>query len=126
MKQLIIGLTVGLGLGLSVNALIVVAQGATTHDMGDMQMSGVMTPASMAFAQAEADMMASMAITYTGDADVDFITGMIPHHQGAVAMARIVLEYGTDPEVKSLAEGIIAAQESEIAWMTEWLAARPM
>ena len=122
MKQLILGLA----LGLSVSGLIVAAQETTTHDMNGMEMSGVMTPASMAFAQAEADMMASMAITYTGDADVDFITGMIPHHQGAVEMAKIVLQYGSDPEVKALAEGIIAAQESEIAWMTGWLAALPM
>ena len=117
-------LVIDLALGRS--ALIVRAQETPRQDMNGMATSGVMTPASMAFARAEADMMTSMAITYTGDADVDFITGMIPHNQGAVAMARIVLECGSDPEVKALAEGIIAAQESEIAWMTEWLAAHPM
>jgi uncharacterized protein (DUF305 family) len=67
-----------------------------------------------------------MAIEFTGKADVDFVRGMIPHHQGAVDMARIVLEFGTDPELRPFAEAIIAAQEAEIAFMNAWLAKNGM
>ena len=84
-------------------------------------MTGDESPATLAFMAANAKMHADMTIPFTGNADVDFIAGMIPHHQGAVEMAQIVLDHGTDPEVRKLAEGIIAAQESEIAWMTDWL-----
>ena len=58
-----------------------------------------------------------------GNADVDFIKGMIPHHQGAIDMAKVVLEKGKDPEIKKLAEGIVKAQESEIKLMNDWLKA---
>jgi uncharacterized protein (DUF305 family) len=81
-----------------------------------------MTAATEAFIAANDRMHAGMAITYTGNADVDFVRGMIAHHQGAVDAARIVLDHGSDPAVRSFAEGVIAAQEAEIAWMQAWLA----
>lgn len=70
---------------------------------------------------ANARMHQDMNIPYTGDADVDFARGMVPHHQGAIDMARIVLRHGTDPQMKKLAEEIIAAQEKEIAFIQDWL-----
>ena len=55
------------------------------------------------------------------DIDVAFVCSMIPHHRGAIDMAKAELANGDDPWAKKLAEGIIAAQEKEIADMTKWL-----
>jgi len=62
-----------------------------------------------------------MAMVPSGDADVDFVRGMIPHHQGAIDMAKTVLAHGKDPSIRALAEGIVKAQESEIQMMNKWL-----
>jgi uncharacterized protein (DUF305 family) len=58
-----------------------------------------------------------VASPQTGDPDRDFLAMMIPHHAGAVEMARLALVYGRDPLVRQLAEEIIAGQQAEIAAM---------
>ena len=70
-----------------------------------------------------ARMMADMhAPGYSGQADADFLAMMIPHHAGAVDMARLVLQHGRDPVTRQLAADIIASQTIEIESMTRRLA----
>ncbi len=78
-----------------------------------------------AFKAADDRMMRSMMGPMTGDADRDFVAGMIPHHQGAIDMANIELRFGKDPELRRLASGIIKAQEKEVAEMRAWQARHP-
>ncbi|CAN7515446.1 DUF305 domain-containing protein [Pararhizobium sp. LjRoot235] len=89
---------------------------------GMAQPKGDTGPSSQAFAEANATMHAAMDIAFSGNADADFVRGMIAHHQGAIDMAKIELEYGKDEDLRKLAENIISAQEAEIKMMKVWLA----
>ena len=57
----------------------------------------------------------------SGNVDADFLAMMIPHHAGAVDMARLVLQHGQDPATRQMAEDIIAGQTTEIESMTRRL-----
>ncbi len=118
---------------------VVVALGAAAFAQQPMPGHGMMTPAEMqkmmddmmpqpsdapstkAFKEAQMKMMKGMHVTFTGNADVDFVRNMISHHQGAIDMAKVELAHGKDPELRKMAQKIIADQEKEIAQMQDWL-----
>jgi len=88
--------------------------------------AGEETAATRAYREINEIMHRDMNIPYTNDVDIDFVRGMIPHHEGAVAMARVVLEHSQDAELRQLAQEVVDAQEKEIAFMREFLAKRGM
>ena len=77
--------------------------------------------AQKAYAAANNKMHKAMGVSIDADADIAFMQGMIPHHEGAVEMAKVALEHGKDPEVRALAQKVIAAQEAEMKEMQAWL-----
>jgi len=68
--------------------------------------------------------MAMGAVARSGDRDADFVRLMLPHHQGAIDMAKTELLYGKDPRMRRLAQEIITDQQLEIELMQRWLKQR--
>lgn len=113
--------TIGLALALTMTALPAATQ-ATEMDHSQHDMSSAADGSAKVYMDGMATMNRDMGAAMTGDADIDFATMMIPHHQGAIDMAKVELEYGKNPELRKLSEAIISAQEGEIAFLKGWLA----
>jgi uncharacterized protein (DUF305 family) len=109
--------------GATVAAVVVMRAGSAPHHGHGALTS---TPSSGFEQEMDTGMAAMMeamhASGYTGNPDVDFLAMMVPHHQGAVDMARLVLQHGRDPATRQLAEEIIAGQTVEIDSMQRRLA----
>jgi uncharacterized protein (DUF305 family) len=70
-------------------------------------------------------MMAGMKIKPTGNVDRDFVDMMVPHHQGAIDMARAELRYGRNEELRRIAQEIVDSQQPEIVAMRRAVGGEP-
>ena len=95
---------------------------AGTHDPGDQSTAEPDWPELIA--SMDKMHMAMEAVKRSGNADVDFVRLMLPHHQAAVDMAKTQLLYGKDPQMRRLAQEIITDQQLEIELMQRWLKQR--
>ena len=79
-------------------------------------------PVAGAFAAINNRMHRDMMVPEGAKPDAAFAQAMIAHHQGAIDMAKVILGFGTDPEIRKLAQDVITAQQGEIVFLQQWLA----
>jgi len=121
-------------------ALLIVGAAALSqgHQHGAMEMHGAAAKAPPVFVASTAKSFAALMVdamavmddgmrraVMNGDEEHDFAAMMIPHHQGAVDMAKALLLRSTDPAMRNLAQNIIAEQQIEIQLMQQWLKDHP-
>ena len=111
-------------------ALCAAATAGAQHMHGSPAPASFVASSDKPFAALMNDAMAIMdrdmaAAPMNGEPGHDFVTMMMPHHQGAIDMAKAVLLHTQDPELRNLALGIIAEQQNEINVMRAWLERHP-
>ncbi|SPJ33960.1 CopM family metallochaperone [Kushneria phyllosphaerae] len=100
---------------------VALAEAPATHEVHGAS-AGEADQAAHAFSEANQRMHHDMAISTSGNVDMDFARGMLAHHKGALDMARIELEHGSDEQMRSLARDVIDAQQREISLLEHWIA----
>ena len=88
---------------------------------GGMATAAPDDPVAGAFAAINTRMHRDMAVPAGAKPDVAFAQAMIAHHQGAIDMARVILGFGSDPEIRKLAQEVITAQQGEITFLQQWM-----
>ncbi len=119
MKTLFLALTIVFLIASPTLALAQASHGGHTGHATPAQAPNA--PSTQGYRQANETMHRNMDITFSGDSDVDFVRSMIPHHQGAIDMAKVALQHTKDDQIRKWATDVIREQEREIAEMEAWL-----
>lgn len=115
-KNTIVAITLSLIVGGGIGYLI-----ASKGAMDTPSTSSQMTAGSPDMQNQMDGMVSNLKDKKGEDLDLAFLEGMIVHHEGAIEMAKIVVEKTKRPEIKKMAEDIISAQSDEITTMKGWL-----
>ena len=108
-------------------AMSIALGGAAFAEQGDQASSGMGAVggeprSTQELRSAALRMQMDWGIRYSGDADRDFAASMVRYHEGAIAIARVQVGHGSDPEMRRLAEEMIRARQSEVELLRGYLA----